>query len=102
MATFTLPKNSKITKGRTFKAEGPRDQVKSFKVYRYDPEVDANPRWDVFEVSADDHGPMLATAEDADALRPIPQAVHAAGLRPVNASKMPFQMPWRLQRLKRL
>ncbi len=31
------------------------------------------------EAKLDDHGPMLATAEDADALRPIPQAVHAAG-----------------------
>lgn len=38
MATFTLPKNSKITgKGKVHKAEGATN-VKSFKVYRYDPD----------------------------------------------------------------
>merc|ERR1712173_453023 len=38
MATFTLPKNSKISgKGRAHKAEG-AGRVKSFKIYRYDPD----------------------------------------------------------------
>ncbi|ODV09701.1 MAG: NADPH-dependent 2,4-dienoyl-CoA reductase [Rubrivivax sp. SCN 70-15] len=31
------------------------------------------------EAKLDDHGPILTTAEDADALRPISQAVHEAG-----------------------
>ena len=31
------------------------------------------------EALLDDHGPQLITAEQADALRPIPQAVHAEG-----------------------
>jgi len=31
------------------------------------------------EALLDDHGPQLITPEQADALRPIPQAVHAGG-----------------------
>jgi 2,4-dienoyl-CoA reductase (NADPH2) len=31
------------------------------------------------EAKLDEHGPMLTTEDEADALRPIPQAVHAAG-----------------------
>ena len=45
MAEFTLPKNSKITRGRDWKAdEGKR--LKTFKIYRYDPDSGANPRFD--------------------------------------------------------
>ncbi|WP_294171761.1 succinate dehydrogenase iron-sulfur subunit, partial [uncultured Sphingomonas sp.] len=62
MAEFTLPKNSKITKGRTFKAEGPRDKIKSFKVYRYDPDSGANPRYDTYEVNLAETGPMVLDA----------------------------------------
>ena len=45
MAEFTLPKNSKVTRGRDYKAEeGTR--LKTFKIYRYDPDNAANPRFD--------------------------------------------------------
>ena len=48
MAEFTLPKNSKIKKGRFYKAPptATRKQIKEFKVYRWDPEGDSNPRLD--------------------------------------------------------
>ena len=62
MVQLTLPKGSAPTKGKHYKAPAGAQNVKTYKVYRYDPEVDAAPRWDVFEVSADDHGPMLLDA----------------------------------------
>jgi len=62
MATFTLPKNSKITgKGQVHKASvGGR--LKQFKIYRWDPESGANPRYDTFEIDLDDCGPMVLDA----------------------------------------
>ena len=34
-------------------------KVKTFKVYRYDPEGSENPRWDTYEVDVDACGPMV-------------------------------------------
>ena len=62
MVQLTLPRGSKPSKGKVYKAPAGAKNVKTYKVYRYDPEVDADPRWDTFEVSADDHGPMLLDA----------------------------------------
>ena len=59
MVQLTLPKNSKIGKGRHIPAPADAKTVKSFKVYRYDPEVDANPRWDTYDVAVDQCGPMV-------------------------------------------
>ena len=46
LAEFTLPKNSKITKGREYKPEEGK-RLKTFKIYRYDPDSGANPRYDL-------------------------------------------------------
>ncbi|WP_294294733.1 2Fe-2S iron-sulfur cluster-binding protein, partial [uncultured Sphingomonas sp.] len=63
MAEFTLPKNSKITgKGRVHKAPAGATRVKSFKIYRYDPDSGENPRYDTFEIDLDDCGPMVLDA----------------------------------------
>ncbi len=62
MASFTLPKNSKVNgKGRVHKAEGAA-RVKRFKVYRYDPDSGENPRYDSFELDLDACGPMVLDA----------------------------------------
>jgi succinate dehydrogenase / fumarate reductase iron-sulfur subunit len=62
MATFTLPKNSKITgKGQVHKASG-GGRLKQFKIYRYDPDSGANPRYDTFEIDLDACGPMILDA----------------------------------------
>ena len=37
-------------------------RLKSFKVYRYDPDSGENPRYDTFEVDLDDCGPMVLDA----------------------------------------
>ncbi|MEE4288510.1 MAG: succinate dehydrogenase iron-sulfur subunit [Erythrobacter sp.] len=62
MATFTLPKNSKISKsGQAHKAQGAK-RAKSFKIYRYDPDSGKNPRYDTFEIDLDECGPMVLDA----------------------------------------
>ena len=62
MAEFRLPPNSRITKGKVFKApEGARN-VRSFVVYRYDPDSGENPRLDTYEVDMDGCGPMVLDA----------------------------------------
>ena len=64
MAEFTLPKNSKIKKGRFYKAAptATRKQIKEFKIYRWDPEGDSNPRLDTYEVDMASCGPMVLDA----------------------------------------
>jgi succinate dehydrogenase / fumarate reductase iron-sulfur subunit len=62
MVAFTLPKNSKVTKGKHHPAPEGAKQVKTFKIYRYDPESDANPRWDTYDVDVGACGPMLLDA----------------------------------------
>ena len=61
MAEFTLPKNSKIKKGRAHQAEGGK-RSKSFKIYRYDPDSGANPRYDTYSIDLDKCGPMVLDA----------------------------------------
>lgn len=62
MAEFSLPKNSKITKGKTFKAPKTAKRIKKFEVYRWDPETNENPRMDTYEIDMDDCGPMVLDA----------------------------------------
>jgi succinate dehydrogenase / fumarate reductase iron-sulfur subunit len=61
MAEFSLPANSRVGEGKTFKAEG-ASNVKKFKIYRYDPDSGDNPRVDTYEVDMDDCGPMVLDA----------------------------------------
>ncbi len=61
MVEFTLPANSKITQGKTYGAPS-GSNVKAFKVYRWDPDDDANPRIDTYHVDLDDCGPMVLDA----------------------------------------
>jgi succinate dehydrogenase / fumarate reductase, iron-sulfur subunit len=59
MAQFALPKNSKITVGKTWpKPEGAKN-LTEFRIYRWDPEDDSNPRLDTYFVDRDDCGPMV-------------------------------------------
>ena len=62
MAEFTLPKNSRIKQGKTFKAAEGAKNVKRFKIYRYDPDSGENPRMDTYEVDMDKCGPMVLDA----------------------------------------
>ncbi|MEE8562993.1 MAG: succinate dehydrogenase iron-sulfur subunit [Alphaproteobacteria bacterium] len=62
MVEFALPRNSKVKQGKTHKAPAGAENVKSFRVYRWDPDKDDNPRLDTFEVDLDDCGPMVLDA----------------------------------------
>lgn len=57
MATFTLPKNSTVGEGRTYPAPAGAKNVKTFKIYRWDPDGGANPRTDTYEIDLDQCGP---------------------------------------------
>lgn len=62
MAKFSLPANSVIKKGsQVNKVEGAK-RVKKFNIYRWDPDTEANPRMDVYEVDLDSCGPMVLDA----------------------------------------
>ncbi|NII09090.1 succinate dehydrogenase iron-sulfur subunit [Oleiagrimonas sp. C23AA] len=59
MAELTLPTNSRVQKGKTWKHEGKAKHLRKFEIYRFDPARDALPRLDTFEVDMDDCGPMV-------------------------------------------
>jgi succinate dehydrogenase / fumarate reductase iron-sulfur subunit len=61
MAEFTLPKNSRVQKGKHFPASGAK-QPRTFRIYRYDPDVNENPRVDSYEVDMASCGPMILDA----------------------------------------
>jgi succinate dehydrogenase / fumarate reductase iron-sulfur subunit len=61
LAEFTLPRNSRVVKGRTYKAEEGK-RLKAFKIYRYDPDTGANPRFDHYTIDLDKTGPMVLDA----------------------------------------
>ena len=62
MAEFTLPKNSKIKPGKTWPKPAGAKRIREFKVYRYDPDTEENPRTDTYFVDLDDCGPMVLDA----------------------------------------
>ena len=62
MATFTLPKNSRITGKPREHAAPTSGRVRTFKIYRYDPDSGENPRYDRFAVDLDHCGPMVLDA----------------------------------------
>ena len=62
MATFTLPANSRIGKGKTFKAPPGARRIKEFRVYRWDPDDGQTPHIDTYEIDLDTCGPMVLDA----------------------------------------
>lgn len=62
MVEFALPANSRVQPGKAHKAPAGAKNVKVFKIYRYDPDADANPRLDSFEIDLDACGPMVLDA----------------------------------------
>jgi succinate dehydrogenase / fumarate reductase iron-sulfur subunit len=62
MAEFTLPANSRIGEGKTHKAPAGAKRVKTFKIYRWNPDDGQNPRVDSFEIDLDQCAPMVLDA----------------------------------------
>ena len=59
MVEFSLPKNSKIHTGKTWTPPRGAQNLREFRVYRWNPEDGQNPRLDTFFVDLDDCGPMV-------------------------------------------
>jgi len=59
MVQLTLPKNSRIEKGRTIDAANGAKTKRKIKVYRYDPEQDERPSMDTYIVDESKAGPMV-------------------------------------------
>ena len=62
MAELLLPANSKFKDGKTHKAPEGATNIRRFRVYRWDPDDDENPRVDVYQVDMDSCGPMVLDA----------------------------------------
>src|SRR3712207_9509378 len=62
MVQLTLPKNSRISEGKTWPKPAVAAKLKEFRIYRWDPEDGRNPRMDTFFVDTDDCGPMVLDA----------------------------------------
>ena len=62
MVELSLPANSKVGRGKTYKAAPGARRVKNFKIYRWSPDDGENPRMDTYEVDLDKVGPMVLDA----------------------------------------
>lgn len=62
MAEFTLPKNSVLTEGKTYKAPEGTKNIRRFEIYRWDPDTGENPRIDSYELDSDNCGAMVLDA----------------------------------------
>ena len=62
MPQFRLPQNSRIRPGLAHAAPAGATRVRTFRVYRFDPEAGGNPRIDSFGVDLDRCGPMVLDA----------------------------------------
>jgi succinate dehydrogenase iron-sulfur subunit len=62
MVQFTLPKNSKVTEGKTWPHPHQAKAEREYRVYRWNPDDGANPRLDTYYVDTGDCGPMILDA----------------------------------------
>jgi succinate dehydrogenase and fumarate reductase iron-sulfur protein len=62
MTHFLLPAYSVVGVGKTYPAPEGAKNVKSFKVYRFDPDSGENPHMDTYRVDLDTCGPMVLDA----------------------------------------
>ena len=62
MVEFNLPKNSRMSEGKTHAAPAGAKNLRAFKVYRWSPDEGQNPRVDTYQVDLDTCGPMVLDA----------------------------------------
>ncbi len=62
MVQFTLPAHSKVGKGRSIDVSNGAKETRTFSIYRYDPDKDANPTRDEFTIDPKACGPMVLDA----------------------------------------
>ena len=59
MVEFALPKNSKISGGKTWPKPAGATETREFRVYRWNPDDGKNPSVDTYYVDTHDGGPMV-------------------------------------------
>ena len=59
MVEFTLPKNSRVTEGKVWPSPQGVNNLREFKIYRWNPDDGKNPQVDTYSVNLDDCGPMV-------------------------------------------
>jgi succinate dehydrogenase / fumarate reductase iron-sulfur subunit len=62
MVELTLPRNSRMVTGKTWPRPEGATNVKTFRIYRYDPDGGRNPQVDTYFVDLDSCGPMVLDA----------------------------------------
>ena len=62
MVEFALPKNSKVTEGKHWPHPQGASNTRTFVVYRWNPDDNAQPRTDTYTVDLDTCGPMVLDA----------------------------------------
>ena len=62
MAELRLPPNSRVQNGKEHKLSANAKKKKNFKIYRYNPDSNDNPRLDNYEVDLAECGPMVLDA----------------------------------------
>ncbi len=62
MVAFKLPRNSLIKPGKSYPAPAGAGRLKSFSIYRWQPESGDNPRLDSYDIDLDACGPMVLDA----------------------------------------
>ena len=62
MPQFRLPQNSRVRPGVSHAAATGATRVRTFRIYRFDPEADENPRIDSYTIDLDRCGPMVLDA----------------------------------------
>ena len=59
MVELLLPKNSKVVKGDNYTEKGSKKSLKTFLIYRYDPDKSEQPRIDRYDVDLSNTGPCI-------------------------------------------
>ncbi len=59
MVEMTLPKNSRLETGKTWPKPEGATNLREYRIYRWSPDDDRNPRLDTYYVDLDDCGPMI-------------------------------------------
>ena len=88
MAEFRLPANSRIVKGITPRGARRRPRaVRTFRIYRFDPDSGENPRMDTFELDTASCGPMVLDALISSRPRSIPPSPSGAPAARASAAR---------------
>jgi succinate dehydrogenase / fumarate reductase iron-sulfur subunit len=63
MVQFALPRNSRITEGKSWPAPADARALREYRVYRWNPDDGRNPRLDTYQVDTAECGPMVLDAQ---------------------------------------